>query len=68
MREFRLDSFSHIPKDECRVGALRAQARDVDLSVKSAGGKPPRETEGVVTSEDITRQLAQAFAEPLPES
>ncbi len=64
MRIFRLDSFSHIPKDDCRVGALRAQATDVDLSLRSAGGKPPREGQGTVTSADITRQLAQAFAEP----
>ena len=41
LRHFRLDPFAHIPKERCRVGALRAQARDVDLSVASKGGKPP---------------------------
>jgi len=67
MRIFQLDSFSHIAKDDCRVGALRAQATDVDLGLHSAGGKPPREDSSAVTSADITQQLAQAFAEPLPE-
>ena len=33
MREYRLDSFDHIPREKCTVGALRAQSPDVDVSV-----------------------------------
>jgi len=65
VRHFRLDPFAHIPKERCRVGALRAQARDVDLSVSSKGGKPPSADRAkLVTSQDIVRQLATAFASP----
>jgi len=63
LRHFRLDPFAHIPKEQCRVGALRDQARDVDLSVSSKGGKPPSANrEKPVTSQDVVRQLASAFA------
>ncbi|MFP6607067.1 MAG: amidohydrolase family protein [Myxococcota bacterium] len=65
---FQLDSFSHRSKEKCTAGALRAESPDVDLSLKSAGGKPAREGGGHVTSQDITQQLAQAFAEPLPDA
>ena len=65
---FQLDSFSHRSKEKCTAGALRAESPDVDLSIKSAGGKPAREGGGPVTSQDITQQLAQAFAEPLPDA
>jgi predicted TIM-barrel fold metal-dependent hydrolase len=68
MRAFQLDSFSQISKEKCTAGALRAESPDVDLSLHSTGGKPPREGGGTVTSLDITTQLAQAFAEPLPEA
>jgi predicted TIM-barrel fold metal-dependent hydrolase len=67
VRTFQLDPFSHRPRQECSVKALRAESPDVDLSLRSAGGKQAREGAGHVTSEDITKQLAQAFAEPLPE-
>ena len=30
-RHFHYDPFKHIPKEQCTVGALRAQAKDVDL-------------------------------------
>ena len=65
---FQLDSFSHRSKEKCTAGALRAESPDVDLSIKSAGGKPARAGGGHVTSQDITQQLAQAFAEPLPDA
>ena len=67
VRTFQLDPFSPRPRQKCNVKALRAESPDVDLSLRSAGGKPPREGAGHVTSGDIARQLAQAFAEPLPE-
>ncbi len=64
MRHFRFDPFKHIPKDEATVGALRAQATDVDLTVKSQGGKKPSEGDGVVTARQIAEQLGAAFAPP----
>jgi predicted TIM-barrel fold metal-dependent hydrolase len=65
LRHFRLDPFAHIPKERCRVGALRAQARDVDLSISSKGGKPPSANPTKpITSQDVVRQLASAFASP----
>jgi len=37
MRIFNYDPFSTIPKDQCRVGALRAQATDHDTSIVPRG-------------------------------
>jgi predicted TIM-barrel fold metal-dependent hydrolase len=37
MRHFRFDPFAHRPREECRVGALRAGAADVDVTPKSTG-------------------------------
>ncbi len=66
LRAFRMDPYGHIPKEQCTVAALREQAKDVDLSLKSHGGKTPTEEAGrPVTSEDITKQLASAFMTPL---
>jgi predicted TIM-barrel fold metal-dependent hydrolase len=66
MREFRLDSFEHIAREKCTVGALRAQSPDVDLAVKSIrGGKPPAfDPSKPVTTEDVTKQLMSAFTTP----
>jgi hypothetical protein len=64
LRTFRLDPFAHIPKEACTVGALRRQATDVDLSLKSHGGRPPTDEDRPVTAGDITRQLATAFVGP----
>ena len=36
-RFFGWDAFAHIPKEEATVGALRAQATDVDTSIRSRG-------------------------------
>ena len=48
MRIFRFDPFRHIPRAEATAGALRAQATDVDLSLRSNGrGKSH---EGIVTT------------------
>jgi hypothetical protein len=35
MREFQFDPFAHRPKDQCTVGALRAQSPDVDVVTRS---------------------------------
>jgi len=37
MRVFQLDTFSARPAQRCTVGALRAEAADVDTSIKSLG-------------------------------
>jgi predicted TIM-barrel fold metal-dependent hydrolase len=64
MRHFRFDPFAHRPKEKCTVAALRAEARDVDLSLRSQGGKPPREDAGPITTRDVTQQLMSAFTTP----
>ena len=42
-RFYNFDPFAHIPKDQCTVGALRAQAQDVDTTARRYG-PPPDET------------------------
>jgi predicted TIM-barrel fold metal-dependent hydrolase len=66
MRHFQYDPFSKIPPAECTVGALRAKAQDVDLSLmKGGGGKPPSDyAKGFVTIGDVLKQLAHSFAVP----
>jgi hypothetical protein len=39
MRNFRYDPFSVIPREQCTVGALRAQATDVDTAPGRGTGK-----------------------------
>jgi len=65
-RHFQYDPFAQIPKDKATVGALRAQATHVDLSLKAgSGGKPPSDyAKGYVTIGDIMKQMADAFATP----
>jgi len=36
MRIFSFDPFTHVPRDQATVGALRAQAADVDLAFRSS--------------------------------
>lgn len=64
MKHYRFDPFSHIPREQCTVGALRAQAKDVDLEpLRGVGGNPPQLEDGaVITTADIMRQVASAFA------
>jgi hypothetical protein len=56
----------HIPKEQCTVGALRAQAKDVDLTPRvGGGGKQPSDySRGYATIGDIMKQLAQAISTP----
>ena len=63
-RHFQYDPFAQTPKDEATVGALRARATHVDLSLKAGGGgKPPSDyARGYVTIGDIMKQMADAFA------
>ena len=46
MRNFKYDPFAHIPKEQCTVGALRAESPDVDVVTRS-----PRKK---VSNTDIT--------------
>jgi len=65
LRHFRLDAFKHRPKARCRAGALRAESPNVDMRLKSQGGKPPSEEKGrFVSTKDVTTQLATAFSTP----
>ena len=43
MRLFQYDPFAYIPKEQCTVGALRAEAADVDMSEKAVTGAKPRD-------------------------
>jgi hypothetical protein len=65
IRDFRFDPFAYRPKEKCTAAALRAESPDVDIALTSTGGKPPREEgEGIITTKDVTTQLASAFATP----
>ncbi|HIL80760.1 MAG TPA: amidohydrolase [Myxococcales bacterium] len=61
MRLFRYDPFRHMTKDQAKVGALRAQAVGVDLSLKSQGGLHARNDNGIVTAAQVATQLASAM-------
>ncbi|MFQ5416679.1 MAG: amidohydrolase family protein [Myxococcota bacterium] len=66
LRVFQLDAFSHRPREKCTAAALRVEATGVDLSLRSQqGGTPPSDGGGdYVTTQDVTSQLASAFATP----
>ena len=64
LRFFHSDALAQVGgRAAGRVGALRAQARDVDLSLlRDTGGKPPAPAGArPVTSGDVLRQLATAL-------
>ena len=65
-RHFQYDPFKHIPKEECTVSALRAQAKGVDLTpLSGGGGKAPSDyARGYCTIGDIMKQMATAFSTP----
>ncbi len=52
MRHFRYDPFAHRPRESCTVGALRAEAFDVDTSIKSSGKV---RTSRMTMAADLTR-------------
>jgi predicted TIM-barrel fold metal-dependent hydrolase len=61
---FRFDAFGAMGgRENCTVGALRARAKDVDLSpLRGKGGKPPLEGERrPVTAGDVLTQLSTAL-------
>jgi predicted TIM-barrel fold metal-dependent hydrolase len=51
MRHFRYDPFAHRPRETCTVGALRAEAADVDITPRSHG----KRTEKMTKATDIAR-------------
>jgi predicted TIM-barrel fold metal-dependent hydrolase len=59
---FRLDAFRHRPREKCTVGALRAEAADVDLAPHSAGGKPAAAPGEIVRAQHVVSQLAALYA------
>ena len=63
MRIFQYDPFARIPRAQCTVGALRSQARHVDLTpIRGVGGKPPGLGPGqVVRMAQVAQQLAGAM-------
>ncbi len=58
MRNFSFDAFSHIPREQATVGALRAQATEVDTTPVSYGtGK--FQDEGIVTAMTLAERMAK---------
>ena len=60
IREFSFNPFDHIPKADCTVGALRAQATDVDTTPVSHG-KGKFQEEGIVTAVTLSERIAQSM-------
>lgn len=63
MRALRFDAVAKVGgREKCTVGALRAQATDVDLTpLKAVGGVAPSQSGGVVTAADVMKQLPALF-------
>jgi hypothetical protein len=57
MRAFSYDPFADIPRDQCTVGALRAQATDVDTT-PVAHGTGKFQEEGIVTAVTLAERMA----------
>jgi len=58
MNKFKYDPFQHIPKEQCTVGALRAQATDVDTAPVSYGTGAFKKDGGIVTAITLTERIA----------
>jgi predicted TIM-barrel fold metal-dependent hydrolase len=58
MNHFKFDAFKHIPREKCTVGALRAQATDVDTTPKSYGTGAFKEDGGIVTAMTLADRIA----------
>jgi len=52
MRHFRFDPFAHRLREQCTVEALRAQAADVDVALRSRGVRADRKTK----ASDLTKR------------
>jgi len=64
IKHFSYDPFAHVPRERATVGALRAQAKHVDLTPqRGLGGKQPSDyAAGYATIGDVVKQMAGAFA------
>jgi predicted TIM-barrel fold metal-dependent hydrolase len=62
LRLFSFDAFSHVPKAEATVAALRAQASDVDLGFRSSE-RLKKTGDGIVSVTGLARQVASLNAE-----
>ncbi|CAB4365493.1 MAG: amidohydrolase family protein [Actinobacteria bacterium] len=58
MRNFTYDPFAHIPREQATVGALRAQATDVDTALVSHGTGKFQDS-GIVTTLTLSERIAQ---------
>jgi len=59
MKHFRFDPFSVRPRESCTVGALRAEASDVDTSpVSRARGATPAGPDGLVSMASVAKRLS----------
>jgi hypothetical protein len=61
MRNFSYDPFVHRPREQCTVGALRAQASDVDTTPVSHGLGKFQES-GLVTAMTLAERMAAQMA------
>jgi predicted TIM-barrel fold metal-dependent hydrolase len=59
IRLFSLDAFAHVPKGQATVGALRAQATDVDLGYRSSA-RLKKEGSDTVSVLNLASQLPSA--------
>ena len=58
MRHFRYDPFSVRPRETCTVGALRAEAADVDTSIVSRSKDGPKEkATGIMDLATVAKKL-----------
>jgi hypothetical protein len=60
MKHFQFDPFSVRPREQCTVGALRAEAADVDVSLVSrARGHTKTNDQGIVSVSSFTNRIGQ---------
>jgi hypothetical protein len=59
LRIFSFDAFTHVPREQATVGALRAQAADVDLGYRSSARLKKEGTE-TVSVLSLASQLSPA--------
>jgi hypothetical protein len=61
MKHFRYDPFSVRPREQCTVGALRAEAADVDTGLVShKRGESIQNAEGIVSMNTVVDKLGSA--------
>ncbi|HVU73801.1 MAG TPA: amidohydrolase family protein [Mycobacteriales bacterium] len=65
LRLFSFDAFKHVPKEQATVGALRAQATDVDLGYRSSERLKKTGTD-TVSVLDLTMTLAKMMQQEEP--